>query len=298
MVKICGHDFTFGADPELFVRNKGKIVSAYGLVKGDKANPVKVKKGAVQVDGMALEFNIDPANSFEDFNSNLDIVMGSLKEMVGKDYEFDITPVAEFGKEYIDAQPKAARELGCSPDYDAYTGLPNERPNADAPFRTAAGHLHIGWTKDVDPNEPGHFEACRWIARVLDLYVGVPSLTWDTTPEAIKRRSLYGKAGCFRPTSYGVEYRTLSNTWLLPQKVMNKETGNVVEYPSLRRELVFKNSVKALEKLFEDNEIVNKKFVGKTAQEIIETNDVNSTLRIFEMGIVPSLKHYRNQNAF
>jgi hypothetical protein len=29
-----------------------------------------------------------------------------------------------------------------------------------------------------------------------------------------KRRGLYGKRGAYRPKSYGVEYRTLSNFWV------------------------------------------------------------------------------------
>lgn len=42
----------------------------------------------------------------------------------------------------------------------------------------------------------------------MDAYLGVPSVIKD--PD-IKRRSLYGKAGCFRLTDYGVEYRCLSS---------------------------------------------------------------------------------------
>ena len=288
-----------GADPELFMKNPNTnaFVSAHDRVPGTKYEPFKVPNGAIQVDGTALEFNIDPASSFKEFNDNLTTVMSSLKDMIGKDYEFDISPVAEFGKEYIDAQPKAAKELGCSVDYDAYTGLPNEKPNAEVPFRTAAGHLHIGWTNDVDPNEPGHFEACRWIAKILDLYVAVPSLSWDNTPAAIKRRQLYGKPGCFRPTHYGVEYRSLSNTWLLPQTVTSKETGTTIVYPNIRRELVFGNTVDALKALFNDNEEVNKAYFGKSAKEIIETNDISTAARIFEQGQVKSLKYYRENGA-
>ena len=45
------------------------------------------------------------------------------------------------------------------------------------------------------------------LIKYLDLYVGLPSILYD---KDIRRRSLYGKAGCFRLTSYGLEYRCLS----------------------------------------------------------------------------------------
>ena len=45
----------------------------------------------------------------------------------------------------------------------------------------------------------------------MDATLGLASLLFD--PDT-KRRSLYGKAGAFRPKSYGVEYRVLSNRWI------------------------------------------------------------------------------------
>ena len=44
-----------GTDPEVFMKQHGKFISAHGMVEGDKENPYLVKDGAVQVDGMALE---------------------------------------------------------------------------------------------------------------------------------------------------------------------------------------------------------------------------------------------------
>lgn len=199
-----------GADPEVFVRQGGNLVSAHGLIQGDKANPFKVERGAVQVDGMALEFNIDPSPDEESFVGNIHAVMAQLKDMV-PDYEIDISSTAEFGKEYIDLQPIEAKILGCEPDYNAYTGRQNHPPNADAPFRTAAGHVHIGWTEGEDFLAPHHFEACRLLAMELDVYLGIPSLVLDTDG---KRRQLYGDPGAFRPKTYGMEYRVLSNFWL------------------------------------------------------------------------------------
>ena len=43
------------------------------------------------------------------------------------------------------------------------------------------------------------------------MYLGVPSVIKDMDK---RRRSLYGKAGCFRLTGYGCEYRVLSSAMM------------------------------------------------------------------------------------
>lgn len=226
MVKIKDYEFSIGADPELFVTNNGKLVSAYGLVPGTKEAPFKVKHGAVQVDGMALEFNIDPAFTFSEFERNITSTMNQMKAMLPEGYEFLIEPVAEFGAEYIEAQPKEAKELGCNPDFNAYTRKENPRPDANMPFRTASGHLHIGWTNGVDPYDKGHLEACYALVKSLDSWIGIPSLVWDADD---KRRSLYGQAGAFRPKHYGLEYRVPSNMWLVDPVFRKTVYYNTIE---------------------------------------------------------------------
>jgi len=91
---------TVGADPEVFVKQGGKFVSAHGLVQGTKEEPFVVDKGAVQVDGMALEFNIDPAKNAKEFSDNIRVVMDILDGMV-PDHELVPTPTATFGKKYM-----------------------------------------------------------------------------------------------------------------------------------------------------------------------------------------------------
>jgi hypothetical protein len=210
--------FTIGADPELFVRKDGKPVSAYGLIKGTKAEPFPVPNGAYQVDGMAVEFNVDPTplmgNNFSTFDSRITDVVSSLRKAV-KDVDprntLNIIPVQEFSEEYLAAQPIAAKDLGCDPDYNAYTGEVNPRPNGEVLFRTAAGHIHIGWGSDIPVDHPDHIEICRNAVKRLDGYVGLFMTIIDSES---RRRELYGKAGAFRPKPYGVEYRTPSNVWL------------------------------------------------------------------------------------
>jgi len=199
-----------GCDPEGFLEHKGELVSAHGLFPGDKANPFKVEKGAVQVDGMAFEFNIEPAASADEFVVNIAEVMAQLQGMI-PEYELILQPVAEFGQEYIDSQPDAAKEMGCDPDYNAWSGEANVKPDANLPFHTASGHVHIGWTEGQHVGDPEHAHACRSIVKQLDFFLGLPSLMFDGD---VKRRSMYGAAGAYRPKPYGVEYRVLSNAWV------------------------------------------------------------------------------------
>ena len=214
-----------GADPELFVKQAGEFVSAHNMVEGTKEEPFKVEGGAVQVDGMALEFNIDPAASEAEFLGNIKVVMSQLEDMVSG-YEVVAESTAHFGHELIAEQPMEARDLGCDPDYNAYTGEENPQPDGDKPFRTAAGHIHIGWTEGEDIHDEAHLATCRTLVQALDITLGIPSLLWDKDEE---RRELYGKAGAFRPKSYGVEYRVLSNAWLKDERLMSFVYQRVVD---------------------------------------------------------------------
>lgn len=236
-----GLDILVGADPEVFVRKIGKkqFQSAHGLVKGDKKNPYKVERGAVQVDGMALEFNIDPAKNEQEFITNITGVMKIMGEMV-PDYELVATPVANFTQAVLKKQPKEALELGCDPDFCAWkNGAANPRPNGDVNFRTGAGHVHIGWTNGIDVADPEHLEACIMATKQLDYYLGLGSLVYD---KDTKRRTMYGAPGAFRPKPYGVEYRVLSNAWLQSEELMG---------------WVYRTTIRALTDLFEGRPAYN-----------------------------------------
>lgn len=65
-------------------------------------------------------------------------------------------------------------------------------------------HIHIGYD---NPN----IDSSLWMVKYLDMYLGLPSVIHDNDK---RRRSLYGKAGCFRLTPYGVEYRVLSSAMM------------------------------------------------------------------------------------
>lgn len=249
-----------GCDPEVFVRQDGVFKSAYGLIKGDKKNPQPVPHGAVQVDGMALEFNINPAATEDEFVLSVQSVFDTMCKMV-PGYEVVAVPVADFDADYLKAQPKEALELGCDPDFNAWTNTVNPRPDGDRPMRTASGHVHVGWTNGESPKDANHVERCNMLIQQLDFYLGLPSLMYDKDE---RRRSMYGRAGACRYKSYGVEYRTLSNAWL-----SSKE----------RMAWVFRATQKAVQEAMNGNLLVEK---FGDIQSIINTSDVKEAKKIIK----------------
>lgn len=194
-----------GADPEFFLVNaEGKSISSIGLIGGSKANPRDLGDGyAVQEDNVAVEFNIPPADSKDQFVHSIHHALSLIKkELATTDLDFDISATAYFDHDQL--RSKAARIMGCEPDYNAWTMDVNPRPVAPKSLRSAGGHLHISW------DNPDVQTAAR-VIKVHDLFCGVPSLIFDNNKE---RREIYGKAGACRFKDYGVEYRTLSNFWI------------------------------------------------------------------------------------
>lgn len=246
-----------GADPEMFLWSKRSevYVSAHDMLPGTKKEPFKVQSGAVQVDGTAAEFNIDPASTPQEFYANIKSVMKSLQHMV-PDYTLRAVPFVKYNRSYFDRiVPEYAKALGCDPDYNAWEMAMNDPPGTSSSLRTASGHVHIGWTQDADPFSEEHFATCVGLTKQLDYYLGIMSLEWDPDPT---RRALYGSAGAFRPKPYGVEYRVLSNAWLNRMSLIKK---------------VFNLTKRGTEQFFNGN-ILEEEF-GDLARTIINENQLN-----------------------
>lgn len=207
--------FKFGCDPEVFVVDaKGKPVpAALAGVPGTKTHPYPVEDGTVQVDGLAAEIGVTPCENFADWNRRIASVLGQLRAMIPEGHSLSVVPYCIFDEEVFNAAADCDKELGCSPDFDAWTGEVNPPPEyLENPFlRTASGHIHVGWGEDLDLGDDQHILNCRDLVKQLDWYLGAWSIRLDKDP---MRRNLYGKAGAYRAKPYGVEYRVLSNFWI------------------------------------------------------------------------------------
>lgn len=259
--------FTIGADPEFFIAKSGVVIPAHGAVPGTKEEPHKVEDGAIQVDGLALEVNIEPVplsgnpSNAVLFSNRVAKVVAIAKakaeETVGRVSVFTGS-YNDFGKEVIDALPETAKELGCDPDWNAYTLKPNERPDGDVTYRVVGGHIHIGWDRDQPVDDPDYIAICANLVKVLDCFVGIPMKVIDGEE---RRRQMYGKAGAFRPKPYGVEYRSPSNFWITSAS---------------RRKAVYEMVNAAVQKLSYyggDAERTVAAYSGKTCEEIREIID-------------------------
>lgn len=209
---------TIGADPELFLRDVGTggVIPACGLIGGTKTDPLPLEgldEGfAVQEDNVMLEFNIPPSDNEATFDHFIGQALAACRDLIRsrrEGTEFDFAPYRAFSEAQL-TMPGAG-EFGCAPDFDAYRSgapIPPLRPRMlrrddGTAWRFAGGHVHLGYDTD---DVPDHV-----VAQFCDLLIGLPSVALD---QQGPRRGRYGTAGRYRPTDYGIEYRTLSNFWV------------------------------------------------------------------------------------
>ena len=185
--------FMIGHDSEAFVLVDGKVDCAIGKIGGTKDKPLPVEGGALQEDNVLVEINVVPRpyEELELLIADTHKVWATAKEYIG---DFELKASHEYTKEQLIGWGEQALEFGCDPDYNAWTGEMNTPPSPYTILRTASGHPHAGYD---NPSK----QRSEAIARLCDKYMGVPSVLLDTDT---KRRELYGKAGCYRPKSYGM----------------------------------------------------------------------------------------------
>ena len=213
-------NLTIGADPEFFLYSQthDRIVPSCGLLGGTKEEPMALGRRGyfVQEDNVMAEYNIPPCPTGDKFGSCItkgrDLVLAHARERSGDD------SLVAFRGTYAELSPDmlqhpGAMRFGCSPDFDAYQmGQPCPPIDPDrltgnnGVLRFAGGHVHLGYNLPEIPPQV--------VAMFCDLMLGAYAIAYGLDRQG-PRRQWYGTPGRYRPTPYGIEYRTLGNHWTL-----------------------------------------------------------------------------------
>lgn len=215
MSRIIKSTLTVGGDPEVFLfsTETGKAVSAIGLIPGSKSEPFELpelgKGFALQTDCCSVEFNVPPVDNPTHFHENIQRMFNYIRGIIPAGLEISLVSSAEFSDEELE-HPQA-QLAGCSIDFNAWEECVNKKPDfGKTNIRCNGAHLHFGYKNFNDATS-------LELVKALDLTLAVPSILLDQDRH---RRQLYGRAGCFRLTSFGVEYRTPSPYYLANRELV------------------------------------------------------------------------------
>lgn len=195
-----------GSDPEFFIQDStGTIIPSRGIIPGNKKKPRHLVWGAVHRDNVACELNPIPASSEAEFSDNFLNLKQEVEDKLlsKKGLSLVIRTSHEFSHEQLNY--REAQEFGCDGDFTIWEHI--QPPVMRDPYslvRSAGGHVHIAIDGLLN------YANLATVISHLDLLISVPLVLLD--PDKLRRQS-YGKAGCYRPKPYGIEYRTPSNVW-------------------------------------------------------------------------------------
>ena len=244
---------TLGADPECWIKDaNGMIVPAEGLIPGSKDKPHPVKNGAIQVDGLAAEFNIDPASCADEFVYNIETVKAQLQDILNehdKGYTLAFYDTVKFMPSHFKAFPAESKVIGCDPDFIVYkrynrtfnnynmSEMQREVPYMPVNTRFAGGHIHVGgiyadYDDDASKTAKRIHIVNTFETYMPDIWSSIKNpkdrdtnrITYQNTKRLTvadnmnyngetRKYSGYESRVCYRPKPYGIELRNFPNVW-------------------------------------------------------------------------------------
>ena len=177
-------NLTWGTDPELMLYSKklAKIVNAIPIFQHPKDNPLDLGDGfKAYTDNVLIEFQTPPVDNKTAFVANLLSAFARVKDAIGADYSLRAKAAQWYDYTELGEKPKGdateippAWQIGCTANFDGYSGKPNDVIAFDDNHRTGSFHIHIGnadWKSGKDKRlmtPDSKLEAVR----LLDIFVG------------------------------------------------------------------------------------------------------------------------------
>lgn len=238
MVKIA-------TDSELFIKDGEFILPPSVVTKGTKDSPEPIGGGnTLQQDGASVEFATPVCSSWRELSANITHCIDEIKRRIPQGSEIIHSSVVEVPDFQLEDNPEWSVS-GCSLDY--HDGEEREPIEFDSNLRFAGGHIHLDYQGD-EVN----------LSRALDKCLYFPYLRTHLSLSEAKRMEFYGLNSVYRSKSYGIEYRSMPNTWVLSEETIRSvweqvemaiELANQASYGNTHKEfnkikeVVWKNSV-------------------------------------------------------
>lgn len=207
-------NWSWGSDPEFVFQKNGKICSAIGFLKGDKEKKTVIAPYEFYYDNVLGECTLPPTYSKVETVDNIRNCLQTFSKLIAP-CELLIQASHKYDQQQLNHED--AFKVYCVAESCCYSMMEVERDEEifhKTNLRSAGGHIHLG----APFLKKGY--ASWTTARLMDLFLGIPSVFLDQDPTSKRRKDIYGKAGRFRITDYGIEYRSLGNFWLASPRLV------------------------------------------------------------------------------
>ncbi len=214
--------FTLGSDPELHLydHQEGRVVSSLRVLGRDKNDPIDLGDNIkVYSDNALIENSFPPCDSVDGIMGRMGDVFARTQTHLGGRYS--LLPKAAHHYGYEELKEASLWLAGCNPNVDVYAKRLNPPAHFTDDLRTGSFHIHIGH-EGLKTNKDKEN-----MVMLLDVFAGCASVLFDKDETSGIRRKLYGRAGEFRPTSYGIEYRVLGN-WCLRSDLVTRVVWDLI----------------------------------------------------------------------
>lgn len=287
-----------GSDPEMFIENeKGEIIPAFNFL-GSKKAPNKAKNvingnNNIYWDGFQAEFDTYPNGCL---GWHVDSVYHGLQGLYNLAIKHNpkavlsVKSTFEIPVKLLETSADEHVQFGCMPSQNIYGMKGLDINGRDINIRSAGGHIHIGCGKLQQ-------KQIETVIKALDAIVGVACVSLFAGYDDPRRRTMYGLAGEYRTPAHGLEYRVLSNAWLIHPVLMNATfdltraayafaMGGLLEYWKADEkeiiEVINSCDVKGARKMLLKNETIFKELLR---YKYDDKNMVDGAFRMFMEGI-------------
>jgi len=118
--------------------------------------------------------------------------------------------------------------FGCAPSNSIYPIRNIKYPDGHTfTKRFAGGHIHIGFDSIEVMRKMNNPDMLEKFIKMSDILAGITGTAMAYNDRERTRRKYYGQAGTYRIQPHGIEYRTLSNFWLVAPELVSLMTGIV-----------------------------------------------------------------------